>query len=122
MSNTPRHMRCRLVIQESARVLRHRPTPAEALLWERLRGRRLAGHKFRRQHPIGHFVVDFCCVEKRLVVEVDGSVHLDRVEADAARTAWLEGQGFRVLRFQNRDVLANPDAVLAHIMDVLKRP
>lgn len=79
------------------------------------------GHKFRRQHPVGDYVVDFVCLEARLVVEVDGGQHLDQAEYDAARTRWLELQGFQVLRFWNDEVLERPAAVLEVIWGALSR-
>jgi very-short-patch-repair endonuclease len=73
--------------------------------------RQMDGQKFRRQQPLGRYVVDFVCLEKRLVVELDGGGHTEQVASDAKRTAWLETQGFRVLRFWNHDVLRNMEAV-----------
>src|SRR4030095_1310021 len=75
-------------------------TPAEQVLWDALRGRQLAGLKFRRQHPFGSYILDFCCVEKRLVVEADGGVHLDpdQMKLDQARTELLKGEGLFVMR------------------------
>jgi very-short-patch-repair endonuclease len=84
-------------------------------LWELLRGRRLAGAKFRRQHPIGPFVVDFFCADARLVVEADGAPHLRDRARDVARDHWLESLGLTVLRFFNRDVLEHTDEVLRRI-------
>ena len=72
-----------------------------------LRAKRLCGLKFRRQHPMGNYIVDFACLEASLIVEVDGGQHADRQEYDRERTAWLEGRGFRVLRFWNSEVLTN---------------
>jgi len=91
--------------------LRRRLTDAERLLWKALRNRQLNGDKFRRQVPIGNYVADFVCVEKHLVVEVDGGQHLDN-EKDAERTVSLESKGFRVLRFWNNEVLQNLEGVL----------
>jgi phosphoribosylformylglycinamidine synthase len=100
----------------AARELRQRPTPAEDTLWEALRGRRLAGLKFRRQHPFGPFVLDMFCVEHQLVIEVDGSIHRTPEQAvyDAARTEHLMGHGLRILRFTN-------DEVAYRLPDVLNR-
>ena len=95
---------------ERARRLRTRPTEAERKLWSVLRSRQLDGFRFRRQAPIGRFIVDFVCLERKLVVEADGGQHAESL-ADDARTAWLESQGFRVIRFWNNDVLANIDGV-----------
>ena len=99
-----------------ARSLRRKPTDAEAVLWALLRDRRLLQTKWRRQRPIGGYIVDFVCLEQRLVVECDDSQHADS-EHDVVRDAWLASQGFRVLRFWNRDVLKARkdviDAILA---------
>ena len=102
-------------MKNRARRLRRDSTFPERLLWSRLRGRRLAGLKFRRQHPVGRFIVDFYCDEHRLAVELDGQSHNDRAAHDAARSAWLEQQGVRVLRFHNDDVLEDVEPVLAAI-------
>ena len=102
------------------RTLRRNATDAEALLWSRLRNRRLAGHKLRRQHPLGPYVTDFACPESMLVVELDGGQH--RPETDAARTTYLEQQGYTVLRFWNHDALGNPDGVLETILRHLESP
>lgn len=102
-----------------ARELRQAETPAEQLLWQELRDRRL-GVKFRRQHPIGRFIADFCCLERRIVVEVDGAVHTDQAEYDMARTACLEEAGYIVLRFGNEQVLHDRAAVLVRLRQVLE--
>ena len=94
-----------------ARALRARPTDAERKLWEALRNRQLEGHGFRRQAPIGRYIADFVCFGRKLVVEVDGGQHATDKDRAAARTAWFESQGFRVLRFWNNDVLGNTDGV-----------
>ena len=86
-----------------ARRLRRNPTDAEKRLWSKLRHKQLSGHRFRRQVPIGPYIVDFACLGARLIVEVDGGQHANQIERDNARTAWLGGQGFRVLRFWNND-------------------
>jgi len=98
-------------IKRNARSLRSDMTDAERLLWRHLRQRQIERCKFRRQHPIGHYIVDFACLEACLIVEVDGGQHAERKEYDTERTTWLEGQGFRVLRFWNTDVLENIDGV-----------
>ena len=97
-----------------AQHLRKSMTDAERKLWRRLRGRQL-GVKFRRQHPFESYILDFVCLEHRLVIEVDGSQHADAAVQDATRTAALEEAGFRVLRFWNNEVLAQTDAVVAVI-------
>ena len=99
--------------------LRRNMTKAERALWAELRDRRLAGFKFRRQHPLGPYVLDFFCEANKLVIEVDGGQHADDPARDAARTAWLEAHGCRVLRFWNNEVLANLPAVLTTIASAL---
>jgi very-short-patch-repair endonuclease len=99
-----------------ARELRQNATDAERKLWSRLRSGQVEGFSFRRQEPMGIYIVDFVCYRAKLVVEVDGSQH-DEIEArrDARRDAWLESQGFRVLRFWNPDVLQQTDGVVEAI-------
>jgi len=93
------------------RKLRNNPTDAERALWRQLRLRHFGGHKFRRQQPLGPYIVDFVCLEKRLIIEVDGGQHNEQIGYDAKRSAWLEAQGFRVLRFWNHEVLQQIEAV-----------
>ncbi|MDP9363562.1 MAG: DUF559 domain-containing protein [Chloroflexota bacterium] len=100
----------------NARALRQRMTPAEEVLWRALRGRRFAAYKFRRPHPVGPFVLDFCCPAARLVVEVDGAVHDRQAEQDDFRTGMLEANDYRILRFWNEDVLGDVDEVLNGIL------
>ena len=100
---------------ERARELRQNSTDAERRLWSALRDRWLRGYRFRRQHPIGDFIVDFACTRDWLIVEADGGQHADN-EDDRRRTAWLESQGWRVLRFWNNDVLANTEGVILAIL------
>ncbi|HEV2549461.1 MAG TPA: endonuclease domain-containing protein [Stellaceae bacterium] len=102
-----------------ARRLRTTPTDAEIRLWSRLRGKQLKAYRFRRQHPMGPYVVDFFCADAKLVVEVDGGQHADS-KSDDARTRWLEARGYRVIRFWNNDVLANTEGVLLAILDALR--
>jgi lysyl-tRNA synthetase class 2 len=101
-----------------ARSLRKASTDAELRLWRFLRNR-TQQFKFRRQHPIGGYIVDFVCLEKKLIVELDGSQHIDQADYDGARTAALEGAGYRVLRFWDNDVLTKTDSVLQVIYDAL---
>jgi len=108
----------RRTISPHAAQLRRDATDAEAALWLELRGRRLQGFKFKRQWTLGVYIVDFCCLERRLVVELDGGQHNEA--RDARRTAWLEGLGFRVIRFWNNDVLANLEGALHTIVMALK--
>jgi very-short-patch-repair endonuclease len=96
-------------LRTRARELRNNPTDAERTLWGQLRLWQLDGYKFRRQQPLGRYIVDFVCLEKRVVVEVDGGQHGDQV--DAERDNWLRDEGFVVLRFWNNEVLQNMDAV-----------
>ena len=98
-----------------ARDLRQRSTPPEQLLWLALRNGQIGGLKFRRQHPIGPYVVDFYCDSVGLVVEVDGMSHDDKVRQDAAKTKHIESQGLRMLRVANEDVICDLDAVTREI-------
>ncbi len=102
-----------------ARHLRRTMTDAEHEIWHHLRNRSLMGYKFRRQYPIGPYIVDFACPERRLVVELDGGQHDE--PTDAERTWHLEAAGFGVLRFWNNDVFVRQDAVLAQIFAALRR-
>ena len=103
-------------LQQAARTLRSDMTPAEQVLWAGLR-RLGTGARFRRQHPFGPFILDFCCPALHLIIELDGGLHddPDQRRHDAARTEWLAAQGYRVYRFQNGEVLSDPRAVLASI-------
>jgi very-short-patch-repair endonuclease len=105
-----------------ARRLRQCQTDAERRLWTSLRARRCAGAKFRRQYPIGPFIVDFCCIPASVVIELDGGQHALQREQDCRRTTWLTQQGYRVLRFWNHEVLDDPEAVLARIWAALEDP
>jgi very-short-patch-repair endonuclease len=105
---------------ERVRELRRAMTPAEKRLWKQLRARRLGGFKFKRQEWIGPFVADFYCWEARLIVEMDGSQHGDRVDYDRARTAYLKGEGYRVLRFWNNQLFEELEGVLTAILAVLR--
>ena len=109
-------------IRRFARDLRRSGTDAEQRLWMHLRDRRLKGAKFRRQHPIGPFIVDFCCPECGMVIELDGGQHAIDASSDQRRTDLLNRLGFRVLRFWDHDVLANTDAVLERIAETLTNP
>jgi len=102
-------------LDEAARQLRRTQTPAEAALWQALRGRRFHGLKFRRQHPIGPYVADFYCPSLRLVIEVDGDVHHERRDYDTARTEHLSQYHYRVVRFRNEEVLNDLDGVLRRL-------
>ena len=102
-----------------ARQLRSHPTEVETKLWRHLRLRQIGGYKFRRQQPLGSYIVDFICLEKKLVVELDGGQHAARISEDAQRTTWLESQGFHVLRFWNHQVLGEMETVKAVIYQTL---
>jgi very-short-patch-repair endonuclease len=104
-----------------AQRLRCELTDAERMLWSVLRNRQLNGVKFRRQQPIGSFIADFVCQERRLIVEADGGQHADN-PADDHRTAFLEGKGYRVLRFWNNEILTNLEAVAQVIASELSTP
>jgi very-short-patch-repair endonuclease len=98
-----------LTLRRRARRMRAEPTVAEKLLWDVLRQGKLAGLRFRRQVPIGAYIADFACFSPKLVVEADGEwFHRDR-EYDARRDAWLESQGFMVIRFKNKEVIGRQD-------------
>jgi very-short-patch-repair endonuclease len=101
-----------------ARAMRRNLTDAELRLWHELRAHRLMGLSFRRQYPIGHYIVDFACPSKRLIVEADGALHSDdaAIEYDSQRTRALEADGWTVLRFFNHDILKDVDAVCQHIV------
>lgn len=106
------------VVSES-RQMRVQATAAEDALWQRLRNRAL-GVRFRRQHTIDRFIVDFCCLEAKLVIEVDGPIHDGRQEEDSIREAHLQQLGFTVLRFSNDQVLVHPQVVIERIRRVLR--
>lgn len=106
---------------QKARRLRQDQTPAETVLWRCLRNRQLDGMKFRRQFPVGKYIADFCCIEKRLVIEIDGGSHVGKDEYDRKRTVFLEEQGFHVIRFTNRMVYDQLDAVLEEIRSAAGR-
>ena len=113
--NAPRH-HVPPRITSHARANRRPLTPPEARLWAHLRDRQLAGLKFRRQQVLGSYIVDFCCFEARLVVELDGDSHVERAAYDTQRTMWLRGRGFTVVRFNNGDVYRNMERVLEAIL------
>ena len=112
--NSNRLRKNSIELQSAAREMRKEPTPAEKVLWTALRGRAL-GFRFRRQHPVGRFVLDFYCPIHKLVVEVDGEVHDSQPERDEERTAVIEAHGYRVVRFHNEEVLENLPSVLERI-------
>ena len=109
-------------IHEFTRNLRRDQTDAVRKLWYRLRLQQVAGLRFRRQFPIGNFIVDFCCREERLVAELDGGQHMHHAEVDRKRTELIKASGYRVLRFWNSDVLNNTDGMLEQILSALRLP
>ncbi|CAN7169228.1 DUF559 domain-containing protein [Pseudoxanthomonas sp. LjRoot143] len=116
MTNPPLPTRTR----NNAKQLRKGMTDAERKLWKYLRAGRLDGFKFRRQHPVPPYVLDFCCMECGLAVELDGSQHSE--SGDASRSRYLESQGWRIVRFWDNDVLNKTDAVVETIWNLLSRP
>jgi len=104
------------------RDLRRNSTDAERILWSRLRRRQLAGVKFRRQHQVGLYICDFASPEAAVIVELDGSQHVEQMAYDCRRDDFLRSAGFRVLRFWNADVLARTDQVVETIFEALHRP
>lgn len=107
---------------DRARGLRQDMTDAERKLWYRLRNRQLSGWKFRRQHEVDHYIVDFVCTDAMLVVELDGGQHAEQADDDARRTRHLQTLGYRVPRFWNNDVLTDTESVLEVILAALANP
>ncbi|MBK9160716.1 MAG: DUF559 domain-containing protein [Nitrosomonadales bacterium] len=105
---------------KNARSLRSDMTYVERTLWQALRGGQLGGYKFRRPHPIGKYIADFACIEGRLVIELDGGQHQAQQSYDEQRSAFMQMQGWQVLRFWNTDVLDNLDGVLFKVTEKLK--
>ena len=106
-------------LTNTARMLRKNQTDAERALWQRLRNRQLLGVKFRRQVPIKGYVADFAALEIKLIIELDGSQHIDNKEADEIRTGFLQREGYKVIRFWNNDVLLRIDYVLEFIFQAV---
>ena len=115
---TNRHV----LVNKLQRVLRSNMTDAEQRLWCHLRRGQMGGYKFRRQHPFGDFILDFVCLEAKVVIEVDGGQHVELREKDAYRTSCLERAGFRVLRFWNHEVLHELEDVREAIWEALHTP
>jgi very-short-patch-repair endonuclease len=108
-------------LSHRAKELRHTETEAEQIIWSWLRTKKLNGVKFRRQEPVGKYIVDFVSFEKKLIIEIDGGQHSleeNRIN-DTVRTEWLQSQGFRVIRFWNNDVSSNLDGVITRIKEAL---
>ena len=108
------------LLKERSRDLRKNLTDVEQKLWQKLRSKQINGHKFRRQFILGNYIVDFICLDKRLIIEVDGGQHMDNVSYDSQRDEWLKSQNFKVLRFWNNQVLNETDSVLEVIVKNLE--
>ena len=102
-----------------ARSLRRSQTDVEQLLWQRLRNRQIFNFKFRRQYPIDPYVVDFCCLDLKLIIELDGSQHFEQASYDENRSLYLAQRGFKVIRFWNNEVIENCEGVLERIYLVI---
>jgi len=113
--------RIRAATKQHSRSLRREMTDAEKLLWRHLRMKQFEGYKFRRQHPIGKYILDFVCLEAALVLEVDGGQHAESADNDAIRTRWLEEKGLHVMRFWNNEVLSNIEGVKLVIWNYLSK-
>lgn len=111
------------ILMQISKELRQKQTEAEKTLWFKLRDRQLDGAKFRRQHCIGSYVVDFTCLEKKLIIEIDGGQHnqTSTKDNDEQRTQWLEAAGYHVMRFWNSEVLQNTEGVLEKIRELLRQ-
>jgi very-short-patch-repair endonuclease len=112
------HRRTTPKVFTNAKELRRNLTPAEQKLWAVLRNDQL-GVSFRRQHAIGPYVTDFCCIKKKLVIELDGGQHLEQADYDQERTEFLQSKGYRVLRFWNNDVVNDINGVITAIQNLL---
>jgi len=115
------HKRTTPKIFERAKALRRDMTEAESRLWKHLRAHRMGDVHFRRQHAIGNYIVDFCAPRRKLIIELDGSQHLEQEEYDEERSEFLKSKGYKILRFWNNDVMNNVDSVLSVIWDTLQK-
>ncbi len=106
-------------LTNKARSLRRNQTDVERLLWQKLRNKQILSFKFRRQFPIAPFIVDFCCLELRLIIELDGSQHFKQATYDEERSLYLAQRGFKVIRFWNNEIIENTDGVLEKIYLVI---
>ena len=118
-THIPVSKQTRNLMIEQAREMRRFPTEAEALLWAELKNRKLAGNKFRRQHPIGPFIVDFYCPMRKLIIEIDGLIHLEQKAYDETREDFLLSMGYMVLRFTNQQVEHRLNWVVQEIYKVI---
>jgi very-short-patch-repair endonuclease len=121
MARNAHEARFQRVLKVRTRQLRREATPAEQLLWDRLRDRKVAGLKIRRQQRLDRFVADFFCAEIKLVIELDGPVHEAQADRDAARQEALERGGLRLLRFTNAEILDDPKAAILRIVEFARR-
>ena len=108
------------LMKARARSLRRKSTDAEILLWQHIRDRRLLGLKFRRQVPIGNYIVDFFCEDAQVIIELDGGQHMEQEQYDRVRSDWLTANGFRIVRYWNNDIANNLDAVLENLFLLLQ--
>jgi len=102
-------------VRELARSMRHEMTEAEKILWEYVRNKKLSGLKFKRQYPIGRYVADFFCYEKKLIIEIDGSIHESREEYDKNRDEYLTASGYEILRIKNDEIIDSIETVIEKI-------
>ncbi|MEE9352429.1 MAG: endonuclease domain-containing protein [Thiotrichaceae bacterium] len=107
-------------ISDKARDLRKNQTDAEAALWKLVRAKQIEGLKFRRQHPIPPYIVDFVCTEKKLIIELDGGQHAETINYDEKRTKYLESQSYTVIRFWNNEILNNIEGVYETLINHLR--
>lgn len=105
----------------NAKYLRKNQTDAERKIWRNIRNRQLGDFKFKRQYPMGPYILDFVCIDRKLVVEIDGGQHMERREKDRKRTQYLESRGYRVIRFWNDQALKETPAVLESILECLNK-
>ena len=115
----PRKKRSNPKTKHTAIQLRKKSTPAERKLWSRIRNDQM-GVTFRRQHAVGNYIPDFCSLKAKLIIELDGSQHLDQEEYDGERTKYLESLGYKVIRFWNNDVMNNIDGVILAIIHAME--
>src|ERR1700679_1792630 len=112
----------RSINRSRAREMRHKPVAMEKLFWDAVRDRKLDGHKFKRQYLVGPYIVDFVCIEKKLIVELDGALHANRVAYEMERDAFLSSPGFEVFRVRNEELAGDMAMVMAAIRHALNTP
>lgn len=115
----PKDVELQRNLHKRAKQLRVDQTKAEKILWHYLRSKKLCGYKFRRQWPIGHYIIDFYCSAAGLIIEIDGKIHEQRMEYDCERDSFLHSKGFTVIRFSNEEVYNNLEVVLRKIQSHL---